>query len=129
MEILRKKSLTFLVVVFLAAIPAYSLTSGPAMPEYTTFEPVEVTDMVNLLTGDFSWTLPVMTVPGPGLGFPILLSNHAGIDAKSEASWVGLGWNLQAGAINRQVNKIPDDWRGQAVEEKVNSDRIYGYAF
>jgi len=27
-----------------------------------------------------------------------------------EASWVGLGWSLNAGAINRNVNGYPDDW-------------------
>ncbi len=41
------------------------------------------------------------------------LFNHAGIAPDQEASWTGLGWNLNPGAINRVVNGIPDDYSGQ----------------
>jgi YD repeat-containing protein len=115
--------LGFLAVPFLG----HALTSGPAMPEYNDFEAVDATDMVNLSTGDFSYTLPVMTVPGPGMGFPIVLSYHSGILQKQEASWVGLGWNLQAGSITRQVNKVPDDFKGDPIDEYVKSSKIYGW--
>lgn len=112
---------------FLLPALGWGLTSGPSMPEYNDFEPVDATDMVNLATGDFSYTLPVMTVPGPGLGFPIVLSYHGGITPKQEASWVGLGWNLQAGAITREVNKVPDDFKGDPMKEEVKSSRIHGW--
>lgn len=107
---------------------AYALTSGPSMPEYTQWEPVEATDMVSLSNGNFSWSLPVMTVPGPGLGFPLVLSYHGGIEQKDEASWVGLGWNLEAGAIARQVNKLPDDYRGVQILEAISSNSIHGWS-
>ena len=44
-------------------------------------------------------------------GFPINLSYHAGITPNLEASWVGLGWYLNPGAINRSINGTPDDWK------------------
>ncbi len=84
-------------------------TSGPTAPEYTSFEPVDVTDMVNLATGDFTYSLPIIEVPGPEGGYPLSLSYHAGIQPNEEASWVGLGWTLNAGAITRTVNGYADD--------------------
>ena len=40
---------------------------------------------------------------------------HAGIKNEQVASWVGLGWNLNAGAINRQTLGVPDDWNGKTM--------------
>ncbi len=84
--------------------------TGPFAPEAAQFEPVDATDMVNLLTGDFSYVLPLLEVPGPAGGYPVALSYHAGVTMDQEASWVGLGWNINVGAINRSPNFIPDDW-------------------
>ncbi|MCD8518784.1 MAG: hypothetical protein LRY32_04060 [Flavobacterium sp.] len=86
----------------------YASNNGPAAPEAQGFEPVTATDMVNLSSGDMSYVLPVMDVNG----FPISLSYHGGIPLDLESSWVGLGWNLNTGAINRDVSATPDDWNG-----------------
>lgn len=91
---------------------SYALTAGPTAPEYTSFEPVDTTDMVNLATGDFTYNIPLLEVPGPEGGYPLSLSYHAGIQPGVEASWVGLGWTLNSGAINRTVNGYPDDHHG-----------------
>lgn len=91
---------------------AYALTAGPTSPEATSFEPVDTTDMVNLNTGSFTYNLPLLEVPGPEGGYPLSLSYHAGIQPDLDASWVGLGWTLNPGAINRNVNGTPDDWNG-----------------
>ena len=88
---------------------AWALTAGPTAPEATSFEPVDTTDMVNLLTGDFVYNIPLLEVPGPSGGYPLALSYHGGIQNNQEASWVGLGWSLNPGAINRIVNGHPDD--------------------
>ncbi len=91
---------------------AMALTSGPTAPEYTSFEPVDTTNMVDLTTGDFVYNLPLLEVPGPAGGYPLSLSYHSGIKMNQDASWVGLGWTLNAGAINRTVNAHADDHMG-----------------
>ena len=52
--------------------------------------------------------VPLMSVEG----FPVSLSYHAGMTTDMDASWVGLGWYLNPGAINRSVTNTPDDWKG-----------------
>jgi hypothetical protein len=89
--------------------PANAQSSGPVSPDVKSFEPIDVTDAVNVLTGDFSYSLPIINVPGPEDGYPLALSYHAGISIDQAASWVGLGWTLNAGAINREVSFCPDD--------------------
>tara|TARA_R110002072_G_scaffold7503_2_gene40915 strand:+ start:706492 stop:712068 length:5577 start_codon:yes stop_codon:yes gene_type:complete len=98
----------FLVFIFFSST---ILAQGPISPEASSFEPVDATDMVNLLTGDFSYVLPILEVPSPEGGYPLALSYHGGIAMGQEASWVGLGWNLNPGAITRNVTGVPDDWK------------------
>jgi len=89
---------------------AYALTSGPTAPEATSFEPIDTTDMVNTLTGNFTYGLPLLEVPGPEGGYPLSMAYHAGIQPNEDASWVGLGWSLNPGAISRSVNGFADDF-------------------
>lgn len=107
---------SFAILVVLEMLPSLfwpgvslALTSGPTAPEATSFEPVDTTDMVNLVTGDFVYNLPLLEVPGPSGGYPLSLSYHSGIKLDQDASWVGLGWTLNPGAINRSVNGFADD--------------------
>jgi YD repeat-containing protein len=102
--------LTILLTNTLAPTITYALTSGPTAPEATSFEPIDTTDMINLQTGDLSYNIPLLEVPGPEGGYPLSLSYHAGIQPNEDASWVGLGWSLNPGAITRSVNGYPDDW-------------------
>lgn len=101
--------LLILTTQIVAPATVYALTSGPTAPEYTSFEPVDTTDMVNHSSGDFTYNIPIIEVPGPEGGYPLSLAYHAGTQPNEEASWVGLGWNLNPGAINRTVNGLPDD--------------------
>ncbi|MBP2833280.1 hypothetical protein J8281_13885 [Aquimarina sp. U1-2] len=104
----------FFMLTFLQTLIPYNQlwanNNGPNAPEAASFEPVDATDMVNLLTGDFSYVLPLLNVPSPEGGYPLALAYHAGIAMDQEASWVGLGWNLNPGAINRSVNGFADDF-------------------
>ena len=112
----QKKSHKVIAIFFLlnflsTIIPVnwiYASNNGPNAPEAGSFEPVDATDMVNLATGDLSYVLPLLNVPSPEGGYPIALSYHGGIAMDQEATWVGLGWNLNPGAINRSVNGFPD---------------------
>lgn len=84
--------------------------TGPNAPEFDRFEPVEASDMVNLLTGDLSYNLPLLNVPNEGYaGHPIVLSYMAGIMVDQEASWVGLGWSLNQGSIKANRQGVPDE--------------------
>ncbi|HSZ71428.1 MAG TPA: hypothetical protein VK750_02050, partial [Cytophagaceae bacterium] len=95
---------------------AWALTDGPKQPEYSGFEPVATTNMVSDFTGAFSYNLPVVNIPGPnGSGYAMSLSYHSGATSESEASWVGHGWSLNPGAINRNLQGIPDDYNGDSV--------------
>ncbi|HUC80964.1 MAG TPA: hypothetical protein VMR70_08615 [Flavisolibacter sp.] len=122
----RKKfaALLFLVLLTETLAPnlALALTSGPAQPEMKSFEPVGTSDMVDLFTGDFTYNIPLVDVGG----YPINLSYHSGSGMDDEASWVGLGWSLNPGVINRQMRGLPDDFNGQdeVVKEKNMKDHI-----
>jgi YD repeat-containing protein len=109
----------FLLIFFPTLVPnnLFASNNGPVAPEATSFEPVDATDMVNLVTGDMSYVLPMLNIPSPEGGFPLGLSNHSGIAMDQEASWVGLGWSLNPGAINRSVNGYPDDWTKTQVTD------------
>lgn len=128
MKILRRKLVIrsfsiFLLVEILTNVIApsvsWALTSGPTAPEATSFEPVDTTDMVNLATGDLVYNIPLLEVPGPSGGYPLSLSYHAGIMPNEEASWVGLGWTLNPGAITRSVNGFPDDFKNVTSYDRV----------
>lgn len=109
------------VVFLLTPMKLYALTGGPIQPEFASFEPVDVTDLVNLPSGDFTYVVSLGEVKGPaGIGYPIALSYHGGIMNEQEASWVGLGWTLNAGAINRNIRGGADD---------ANGDPIYSYMY
>ncbi|WP_299432241.1 hypothetical protein [uncultured Aquimarina sp.] len=109
----------FFTITFLQTLIPYNQlwanNNGPNAPEAAAFEPVDATDMVNLLTGDMSYVLPLMNIPSPEGGYPLALSYHAGIAMDLDASWVGLGWSLNPGVINRNVNGFPDDWGSSKV--------------
>ncbi len=111
----------FLVFTFMPSLfPVnylFASSAGPTAPEASSFEPVDATDMVNLGTGDLSYVLPLLNVPSPEGGYPISMSYHAGIGLDQEASWVGLGWNINPGSINRSVNGYPDDWNKGKYKE------------
>ncbi|MCB9262597.1 MAG: hypothetical protein H6607_09505 [Flavobacteriales bacterium] len=94
----------------------WALTGGPSQPEVQSFEPAGTTQMVDLFSGDFNYNIPLLDVGG----YPVNLSYHAGIGMDQEASWVGLGWNINAGAINRMKRGVPDDFMGESINRELN---------
>ncbi|MBS1561139.1 MAG: hypothetical protein JSS89_06005 [Bacteroidetes bacterium] len=92
-------------------LAVHALTSGPTQPEFASYEPLGTTGMVNEFTGGFTYNIPLLEVPGPnGSGYPVTLSYHSGANAEDDASWVGFGWTLNTGAINRSTRGFPDDY-------------------
>lgn len=109
----------FLLIFFPTLVPTnlFASTIGPKSPEASSFEPVDASDMVNLITGQYSYVLPLLNVPSPEGGYPIALGYHAGIAMDQEASWAGLGWNVNPGAIDRSINGYPDDYNASKLNE------------
>ena len=94
-----------------------ALTGGPSQPEVQSFEPIGTTEMVDLFTGDFTYNIPLLDVGG----YPVNMSYHAGPSMDQEASWVGLGWNINPGVINRNMRGIPDDFNGsEKITQELN---------
>lgn len=128
----RVVALTFLIVFiqsFFQPYYALALTHGPHQPEFTAYEEPGATDMVNLLTGDFAFNLPILDVPGPEGGFAVPLTYNAGIGTEQQASWVGLGWNINVGAIVRNINEYPDDASGEQKSVTVKDLNVqHGWA-
>jgi len=93
-------------------LATYALTSGPSQPESQSFQPAGVSDMVDLFSGDFKYNIPLLDVDG----YPLNLNYQSGVGMDDEASWVGLGWNLNVGSINRQLRGIPDDFAGDEIK-------------
>src|SRR5688500_8444120 len=121
--LLRRKAriiATSLVIVFvgniLTPVASYGLTGGPSQPEVQSFEPISTSEMVDLSTGDFVYNIPLLDVEG----YPINISYHSGISMDQEASWVGLGWNINPGVINRNMRSLPDDFKGDEVSKEYN---------
>lgn len=108
----------FLLMLLSVGRWAHASTSGPSAPEVGAFTPVETGNLVNLATGQLTYSLPVIHVPGTGGGYSMSLGYLSGIRLDQEASWVGLGWSLQPGTITRSVVGVPDDFSGQQGEEK-----------
>ncbi|MEM6272984.1 MAG: hypothetical protein AAF998_26460 [Bacteroidota bacterium] len=97
-------------------LTAQALTSGPRQPEAMQFTPANTSGMVDMFTGDFTYNLPLFELPGPNGGYPFNLSYRSGIGMDQEATWVGLGWSLNPGAITRQMRGLPDEFKGDVVE-------------
>lgn len=90
---------------------------GPSQPEMSAFQSVNNTNMVDLFSGDFSYNIPLMDVGG----YPLNIAYRSGISMDQEASWVGLGWNINPGTITRNMRGLPDDFNGAADTVKKTS--------
>ena len=115
----RKFSVVALVAILIqvfAPLQTFALTGGPSQSEYESFEPAGATEMVNLATGDFVYNIPLLDVDG----YPINIAYHAGATMEQEATWVGLGWNLNVGSISRAMRGLPDEFNGDVVNEEIN---------
>lgn len=96
-------------------VTSFALTSGPSQPEMQSFEPVGTTDMVDLFSGDFNYNIPLLDVEG----YPVNIAYHGGTTIEQEASWVGLGWNINPGNINHVIRGVSDDFKGDEIKKTL----------
>jgi hypothetical protein len=86
------------------------------------FTPGSMNDMVDPFTGDFTYSIPVMDIEG----YPLTLNYNSNVNMNTEASWVGLGWDLDVGSISREMRGIPDEFNGEqmlATTYKIKEDK------
>jgi hypothetical protein len=115
---------TIMLAEFSSPAVCYALTGGPSQPEVQSFEPIGTSEMVDVSSGDFNYNIPLLDVGG----YPVNISYHSGIGMDQEASWVGLGWNINPGVINRNMRGLPDDFDGEKVTKEYNikPDETFG---
>jgi hypothetical protein len=113
----------FIAVVMLSVLfdrPLFAQGDTPPLP--TLLSPMAVSPNsaslgkfgeipVGYFTGIPTINIPIYEINSGGLKVPITLDYHAGgVKVEDIASWVGLGWALNAGGvITRQVRGVPDD--------------------
>ncbi len=95
---------------------SYALTGGPTQPEFSSFSQIGSGNMVDLFTGNFQYEIPLFEVEG----HMVALNYNSDAGMEEEASWVGLGWTLNPGSINRDVRGVPDDFNGEEIVKEYN---------
>ncbi|NTE04308.1 hypothetical protein G6M26_06480 [Agrobacterium tumefaciens] len=106
--------LTVLICMYLGKANAQSNTNRPKIipltPNAAEFNRYGDYN-VNPLTGRPDISIPIYKIISGSLEMPITLSYFAGgIKVNQVATWVGLGWSLNAGGIiSRSVRGIPDE--------------------
>ncbi len=71
---------------------------------------------VSPYTGTADISVPIYSIQAKGISVPISLSYHTGgIRLKEEASWVGLGWALNAGGMISRTVMGHDDFGSDGV--------------
>lgn len=84
---------------------------------------------VGYSTGVPNISIPIYDISSGGMKIPIGISYHAGgIRVEEVASWVGLGWSLNAGGvINRQIRGIPDEAANGYLQTNATIDKFVSY--
>lgn len=95
----------------------YETVGYPGNPNLPLFSPLDaskdIEKMVNLPTGSLNLSFMIAELPvGNGSSYNITLGYQSGIKVDQQASWVGLGWVLNPGAILRSIKGVPDDAKG-----------------
>jgi hypothetical protein len=119
MDLFRKKApqlLTALNLLFGLGLHAQLSADVQYVPNYISPSPnaaalMKFSDVpVSPYTGTADITVPIYTIKAKGISVPISLDYHTGgVKLKEEASWVGLGWALNAGGmISRTIMNYDD---------------------
>src|ERR1700683_2467612 len=109
MDLFRKRVaplLTVVQVLFGLGLHAQLSADAQYVPNYIPPSPnaaalMKFSDVpVSPYTGTADITVPIYTIQARGITVPISVSYHTGgINLEEEASWVGLGWAMNAGGM------------------------------
>jgi hypothetical protein len=106
-------SLLFIIPIILQGqhmIPKVNTPTASSFLQYTEIP-------VNTFSGTPDISVPLFNVNDGIAQLPFLLRNHAtGIKVEEQASWVGLGWNLNVGGVVTQTIVGKNDRYGGVVE-------------
>jgi RHS repeat-associated protein len=129
---------------FVGAQPTNKINNNVTIPSANAGSLGKYGDIpVGNFTGTPSINIPIYTLQEGPISVPISMSYHAsGLKVNELASWVGLGWSLNAGGmISRSVLSVKDDdpngWLNKALPDPANLlhndwDRepdIFSYSF
>src|SRR5262245_35313882 len=116
-----KSVISFTVITLLLTVRV--IAQNPVSPGLTKLTPASPNTAslgkygeipVGYYTGITNINIPLFNIKSRELELPVSLSYHAGgIKIEEQASWVGLGFSLNAGGvITRNVRGLPDDYTG-----------------
>lgn len=76
-----------------------------------------ISDNVDLYTGKTNVNLPLYTLKSGSISLPISLQANVNAHRVNDiGTWVGLGWNLNAGGvITRVMKNLPDEFAGNTI--------------
>lgn len=117
---MKAKSCYCIVILFLLFMPRILAQNTRYLPKITPQAPNTSAFIrygvyeVNLFTGVPDISIPLYEVQAGDLKVPVSLKYHAsGIKITDNASWVGLGWSINAGGlISRKLMGGPDELQG-----------------
>jgi len=120
-RILKNATLLILIAACSSSMSfAQSLTTSQYVPNIIPPSPTAAALMkfseipVSPYTGTANITVPITTIKLRGLDVPVSIAYHTGgIRLKDEASWVGLGWALNAGGMVSRTIMGHDDFGTQ----------------
>ncbi len=114
---LKTSSIVIIICIsFIIVKTSFAQTSGPSQPEVQSFQAISVKKMVEPSTGEFQYNIPLVEVGG----YPVTLNYNSQIGMDTEASMVGLGFNVNVGSITRNARGLPDDFNGDIVRRRLN---------
>lgn len=140
------KRILFISILFLSVSRLTAQNTDFKVQNYrpvspSAFEFLKYTELpVSQYTGVADISVPIYQLNEDGVSIPLRLTYHSGgIRVNEEASWVGLGWNLQAGSIVQEINdkddygmgitRLQPDWNESPVPSfyyKKYSDMSWG---
>jgi len=116
----RLATLFFVAILTIANTGIVFAETGGDSPTAASFK-VQHGPTDAVFTGDMQLSVPVTSASARGVSLPVTLDyvGGAGIRVDDEASWVGLGWNLQLGAITRAPVGVVDEKKTNEVFQEI----------